>query len=73
MPTRGRPQSRVSVSTGYGPGVPLVAGGRQSFAHPVVTGGTLYLRYDDNLYAYDVRGPGYESAHVMGQATQPTE
>ncbi|MEW6358190.1 MAG: PQQ-binding-like beta-propeller repeat protein [Planctomycetota bacterium] len=36
-----------------------VQGRGQSFAHPVVAGGTLYLRYDDNLYAYDVRGPAF--------------
>ncbi|MBL7133413.1 MAG: PQQ-binding-like beta-propeller repeat protein [Phycisphaerae bacterium] len=32
-----------------------VAGENQSWAHPVVTGGRLYLRYDDTLYCYDVR------------------
>lgn len=32
-----------------------VAGKGPSWAHPVVTGGRLYLRYDDNLYCYDVR------------------
>ena len=26
-----------------------------SWAHPVVAGGRLYLRYDDHLYCYDVR------------------
>jgi outer membrane protein assembly factor BamB len=26
-----------------------------SWAYPVVVGGRLYLRYDDNLYCYDVR------------------
>jgi len=36
-----------------------VAGSGQSWAHPVVIGGRLYLRYDDNLYAFDVRGPDY--------------
>ena len=33
-----------------------VKGSQQSWAHPVVSGGRLYLRYDDNLYCYDVRG-----------------
>lgn len=33
-----------------------VEGSEQSWAHPVVAGGRLYLRYDDNLYCYDVRG-----------------
>jgi len=32
-----------------------VAGENQSWAHPVVVGGRLYLRYDDNLYCFDVR------------------
>ncbi len=27
-----------------------------SWAHPVVCGGRLYIRYDDFLYAYDVKG-----------------
>ncbi|MHC4198695.1 MAG: hypothetical protein ACYSU0_01700 [Planctomycetota bacterium] len=35
-----------------------VEGKGASWAHPVVTGGRLYLRYGDNLYAYDVRDPG---------------
>ena len=34
----------------------LPAGGEgPSWAHPVVCGGRLYIRYDDYLYAYDVR------------------
>ena len=32
-----------------------VAGTGTSWAHPVVIGGRLYLRYDTNLYCYDVR------------------
>jgi outer membrane protein assembly factor BamB len=32
-----------------------VAGQGSSWAHPVVIGGRLYLRYDTNLYCYDVR------------------
>jgi len=35
-----------------------VAGSQQSWAHPVVVGGRLYLRYDDNLYCFDVAGDG---------------
>ena len=31
-----------------------VQGEGNSWAHPVVTGGRLYLRYDDNLYCFDV-------------------
>lgn len=33
-----------------------VQGSGQSWAHPAVIGGRLYLRYDDNLYCYDVKG-----------------
>ena len=32
-----------------------VQGRGPSWAHPVVGGGRLYLRYDDNLYCFDVR------------------
>ncbi len=32
-----------------------VAGDGPSWAHPVVTGGRLYLRYADNLYCYNVK------------------
>ena len=32
-----------------------VAGDGPSWAHPVVAGGRLYLRYDTNLYCFDVR------------------
>ena len=32
-----------------------VDGDEQSWAHPVVTGGRLVLRYGDNLYLYDVK------------------
>ncbi len=35
-----------------------VDGEGPSWAHPVVTGGRLYLRYSDNLYCYDVRKSG---------------
>jgi hypothetical protein len=33
-----------------------VAGRGNSWSHPVVVGGRLYLRYDTNLYCYDVKG-----------------
>ena len=33
-----------------------VQGEGPSWAHPVVIGGKLYLRYDTNLYCFDVRG-----------------
>ena len=32
-----------------------VRGSGPSWAHPVVVGGRLYLRYDDNLYCFNVR------------------
>jgi len=32
-----------------------VQGSGPSWAHPVVAGGRLYLRYDRNLYCFDVR------------------
>jgi outer membrane protein assembly factor BamB len=35
-----------------------VEGTGPSWAHPVVTGGRLYLRYADNLYCFDVKAPG---------------
>lgn len=35
-----------------------VDGKGPSWAHPVVTGGRLYLRYDTNLYCFDVKGSG---------------
>ena len=35
-----------------------VKGSGQSWAHPVVIGGRLYLRYESNLYCFDVKQPG---------------
>ena len=35
-----------------------VEGSGPSWAHPVVVGGRLYLRYDTNLYCFDVKRPG---------------
>ena len=35
-------------------GTVAVSGNGPSWAHPVVVAGRLYLRYDDNLYCYDV-------------------
>jgi hypothetical protein len=34
-----------------------VPGMSQSWAHPVVAGGRLYLRYNDNLFCFDVKKP----------------
>jgi len=51
---------------GFGPAAPTgfklagefsVQGKGPSWAHPVVAGGRLYLRYDDTLYAYDLKSP----------------
>lgn len=51
---------------GFGPATPTgfklaggfaVQGNGPSWAHPAIAGGRLYLRYDDNLYAYDLKGP----------------
>ncbi len=39
-----------------------VAGSGPSWAHPVVTGGRLYLRYDTNLYCFDVKAPSAATA-----------
>jgi hypothetical protein len=36
-------------------GTVSVPGMDQSWAHPVVYGGRLYLRYDNNLYCFDVK------------------
>ncbi|MEW6746076.1 MAG: PQQ-binding-like beta-propeller repeat protein [Planctomycetota bacterium] len=35
-----------------------VEGSGPSWAHPVVAGGRLYVRYDDHLYCFDVKGEG---------------
>ncbi len=35
-------------------------------AHPVVVGGRLYLRYDDNLYCYSVRRETPDAAAGWG-------
>ena len=35
-----------------------VKGSEQSWAHPVVVGGRLYLRYHTNLYCFEVKRPG---------------
>ncbi len=37
-------------------GTVSVSGQGPSWSHPVVTGGRLYLRYDDTLYCFDVSG-----------------
>jgi len=38
-------------------GTVSVKGKGPSWAHPVVIGGRLYLRYDDNLYCFNVKAP----------------
>jgi outer membrane protein assembly factor BamB len=51
--------------TGFGPAAPtgfkltsefILKGEGSSWAYPVIAGGRLYLRYDDYLYAYDLKG-----------------
>jgi outer membrane protein assembly factor BamB len=39
-----------------------VQGSGPSWAHPVVAGGRLYLRYDTHLYCFDVKQPGQRPA-----------
>ncbi len=48
-----------------------VGGNGPSWAHPVVVGGRLYLRYDDNLYVYDVRGANYRPPPSSTTAAKP--
>jgi len=47
-----------------------VSGEGPSWAHPVVAGGRLYLRYDDNLYCFDVAGDGRPGAIMPGNTDQ---
>jgi len=37
-----------------------VEGTAESWAHPSIAGGRLYLRFGDNLYCFDIRGPNYK-------------
>lgn len=46
-PTGLKVLGRFQLPPGKGPG----------WAHPVVLGGMLYIRHDDNLYCYDVKRP----------------
>jgi hypothetical protein len=32
------------------------SGARPSWSHPVITGGKLYLREQDKIYCYDLKG-----------------
>jgi hypothetical protein len=36
--------------------IPHVAGADKSWSHPVVAGGRLYLREQDSLFVYNLRG-----------------
>jgi outer membrane protein assembly factor BamB len=45
-----------SAAEGKVTGKVQVAGTGNSWSHPVVVGGRLYLRYDTNLYCFDVKG-----------------
>ena len=49
-----------------------VSGSGPSWAHPVVTGGKLYLRYDDNLYCYDVADPAAVKKVAVPPKVLPT-
>jgi hypothetical protein len=42
-----------------------VDGSGPSWAHPVVSGGRLYLRYDKNLYCFQVGQPSRISHHSV--------
>jgi hypothetical protein len=42
-----------------------VTGDGRSWAYPVVIGGRLYLRYDTNLYCYDVRQPVWQARQTV--------
>ena len=48
-----------------------VKGKGPSWAHPVVIGGRLYLRYDDNLYCFDVKDPTKVVAAITDPAPAP--
>jgi len=48
-----------------------VSGSGPSWAHPVVVGGRLYLRYDDNLYCYDVADPAARKVTVAPKPDPP--
>lgn len=48
-----------------------VEGSGPSWAHPVVAGGRLYLRYDENLYCFDVKADG--SPAVGSRAAVPPD
>ncbi|MHC4248985.1 MAG: outer membrane protein assembly factor BamB family protein [Planctomycetota bacterium] len=52
---RGRMGLVEATPDGFRPaGEFSVAGSGKSWAHPVISGGRLYLRYEDNLYAFDI-------------------
>jgi len=53
-------------------GTVSVSGRGPSWAHPVVTGGRLYLRYDDNLYCFDVKDPTKVVAKLPVAIKTPT-
>ena len=59
----GESGGKVGLATCSPDGLPMkgsfsVQGEGPSWAHPVVIGGRLYLRYDTHLYCYDVRSKG---------------
>jgi outer membrane protein assembly factor BamB len=48
-----------------------VEGRGPSWAHPAVAGGRLYLRYADNLYAFNVRDPSYTPPRPVSETPPP--
>jgi hypothetical protein len=52
-------------------GTVKVTGEGPSWAHPVVVGGRLYLRYDDTLYCFDVSGDARPGAMMPRSNPDP--
>jgi outer membrane protein assembly factor BamB len=48
-----------------------VEGRGNSWAYPVVVSGRLYVRYDTNLYCYDVRGPDFRGGPQEAPTPEP--
>ena len=51
--------------------VTAAGGGGKSWAHPVVAGGRLYLRWRNALSAYDVKGPNYRDPSAAKPKPKP--
>lgn len=48
-----------------------VEGRGPSWAHPAIAGGRLYLRYADNLYAFNIRDPSYTPPRAISETSPP--